>query len=139
MKRYTGGVLTGPLLAPILECDVELPIEEVTDGFYRWLLRCSPFGNSNPEPVFVSRGVRLSGEPRIIKEKHICLQLERPGGGSVSALGWSRAIDWRARCLELSLGLGSAIDIAYRLRRNEHPQFGGVELEICDLRTSPVR
>jgi single-stranded-DNA-specific exonuclease len=32
------------------------------------------------------------------------------------------------------LDQGSRIDLAYRLRMNEHPEFGGLELEIVDLR-----
>lgn len=133
MRRHAGTVLTQPLLAPRLDCDLELPLEEITNDFYDWLMRCSPFGNSNPEPIFVSRGALLASAPRIIKEKHICLQLEHRGGSSLSALGWTRTTDWSSRCAELGLGKGSKIDVAYRVRKNDHPQFGGVELELCDI------
>jgi len=30
----------------------------------------------------------------------------------------------------------SVIDLAYRLRENDHPEFGALELEIAALRTS---
>jgi single-stranded-DNA-specific exonuclease len=36
----------------------------------------------------------------------------------------------------LALDAGSRIDLAYRLRMNEHPDFGGLELEVVDLRIS---
>jgi single-stranded-DNA-specific exonuclease len=33
----------------------------------------------------------------------------------------------------MEIGEGSLIHLAYRLRENEHPEFGGIELEIADL------
>ena len=142
MQAYSTAFLIAPLLNHRLDCDLELSIAEVTETLYEWLERCAPFGNAHPEPIFISRGVKLCTAPRIIKDKHICLQLERPGAATISALGWSRTIDWRLRCTALSLDQGSRVDLAYKIRRNSNPQFGGVELELCDLqsapRTSPV-
>ncbi len=136
MQAYSTGFLTAPLLAQRLDCDLELPIAEVTDTFCEWLERCAPFGNAHPEPIFIVRGAVLCSVPRIIKDKHICLMLERPGAAPISALGWTRSIDWRQRCAELSLDQGSRIDIACKVRRNGNPQFSGVELELCDLERS---
>jgi single-stranded-DNA-specific exonuclease len=42
---------------------------------------------------------------------------------------------WAERVHALGLDEGSRIDPAYHLRMNEHPDFGGLELEIVDLRT----
>jgi single-stranded-DNA-specific exonuclease len=140
MQAYSAAFLTAPLLASRLDCDLELPIEEVNETFYGWLERCAPFGNAHPEPIFILRNAVLCAAPRIIKDKHICLTLERPGGAPISALGWTRSIDWRLRCTELSLDPGSRIDLACKLRKNSNPQFGGIELEICGLQlsSSPV-
>ena len=72
---------------------------------------------------------------RLIKEKHICLQLEKAGHTSrFSALGWSRGIDWPARCAEMVLDKGSIIDVAFRLKAKANPQFPGLELELVDIR-----
>jgi single-stranded-DNA-specific exonuclease len=139
MKSYAAPMLAAPLQVPRLVCDLELPLAEITESFYGWLQRCAPFGNANPEPIFTSRNVTLGAAPRIIKEKHICLQLERGQVPSISALGWSRTVDWPARCAELSLAQGSVIDLAYRVRKNAHAQFGGLELELCDIRLSQSR
>jgi single-stranded-DNA-specific exonuclease len=125
------------LQIPRLTCDLEIPIAGITGDLYSWLARFAPFGNANPEPVFASRGVKLCAAPRIIKERHICLQLEQPGTSGISALGWSRApsgsSDWPARCAELALAQRSVVDLAYRIRRNAHAQFGGIELELCEI------
>jgi single-stranded-DNA-specific exonuclease len=44
-------------------------------------------------------------------------------------VGW----DLAARAAALGLVKGSLIDIAYRIRENTHPDFGGLELEIAGI------
>ena len=101
----------------------------------RWLTQCEPFGIGNREPVFVTRSLTLTAPIRYIKEKHTCLQLEKAGEAlRFSALGWSRGIDWVARCTEMALDKGSVIDVAYRLKAKTNPQFPGLELELVDIR-----
>lgn len=137
MRSYSSSLLDGPLLAPPLECDIELGLNDLTPEFFDWLTRCGPFGIGNREPVFVTRGVRLSAEVRLIKEKHVCLQLCQDGSSArFSALGWSRGVDWPARCAEMGLRQGSVVDIAYRLKGSTNPQFPGLELELLDLNLS---
>jgi single-stranded-DNA-specific exonuclease len=53
-----------------------------------------------------------------------------PGtSGALRAVGWNLA----ARANELGLAQGSLIDLAYRIRENEHPEYGGVEAEIAGI------
>jgi single-stranded-DNA-specific exonuclease len=47
-------------------------------------------------------------------------------GGAVRAVGWNLA----ARVAALGLVQGSRIDLAYRIRENDHPEYGGLEVEI---------
>jgi single-stranded-DNA-specific exonuclease len=37
------------------------------------------------------------------------------------------------RAMELQLAQGSLIDLAYRIRENDHPDFGGLEVEIFGM------
>jgi single-stranded-DNA-specific exonuclease len=46
------------------------------------------------------------------------------------AVGW----DLAARVAALKLAQGSLIDVAYRIRENDHPQYGGLEVEIAAIR-----
>jgi single-stranded-DNA-specific exonuclease len=133
MRSYATPMLEGPLQLPRLVCDLEIKLADISEYLYSWLARCAPFGNSHAEPIFASRNVVLAAAPRIIKDKHVCLLLETPKGPSISALGWSRVIDWPMRCAELALAQGSLIDLAYRVKRNSSAQFGGIELELCEI------
>jgi single-stranded-DNA-specific exonuclease len=144
MKDYASTHLTPALLVPRLDYDAELSLAEITPEMMAWVARLEPFGIGNPEPVFLTRGVTLAAPIRIIQEKHIALQLmqsdpRQSNPPAIPALGWSRdAIGWPARCNRLALAKGSAIDVLYRLRHNTGPyassQFGGLELELGDLR-----
>jgi single-stranded-DNA-specific exonuclease len=116
--------------APVLRCHAVLPLDQITEALYGWLRRLEPLGNGNEEPIFVAYNVRLAAPVRAIKDRHVCLQLAQGArGASWSALGW----DWAARVQALGLEQGSVIHIAYKLRQNQHPEYGGLELEIADL------
>ena len=134
MRAHTDAALTTAVLNPAILCDGELTLAEITPGLWHWLERCGPFGNAHAEPIFLTRGVALASSVRIIKDKHICLELTDDGGTHpLNALGWSRSIDWPARCRELDLKQGSRLDIVYRLQENQHERFGGLQLELIDL------
>ena len=135
MRSYGLPLVSGSVEAPPLECDVEVSFGELTEELLGWLERCGPFGVGNREPVFVTHGVVLAAPVRLIKEKHICLELQMEGSPArLSALGWSRKVDWPVRCAEMGIGKDSRVDAAYRLRAKSNPQFPGLELELVDLR-----
>ena len=117
-------------LAQPLRCHAELPLSLVTPALHKWLRLLEPMGMGNEEPVFIARSLRLAAPPRYMKEKHVRLQLAAAANSaSISALGWH----WGERVCALGLQEGDQLDIAYKLRKNEHPEYGGLELEIVDL------
>ena len=122
----------------LLHIHAELPLDRITSVLTGWLRKLEPFGHGNPEPVFVARGVRLLAPPRIMKERHLRLELAQdsvqpqplPGAsGALRAVGWHLA----ARAAQLDLKQGNLIDLAYRIRENEHPEYGGLEVEIAGI------
>jgi len=120
----------------VLRIHAELPLDRITPVLAGWLRKLEPLGHGNPEPIFVARRVRLLAAPRIMKERHIRLELaqESPvlagGRTAIRAVGW----DLAERAAALGLTQGSLIDIAYRIRENDHPEFGGLEVEIAGIR-----
>jgi len=122
----------------ILRIHAELPLDRITSVMVGWLRKLEPFGHGNAEPVFVARRVRMLTSPRIMKERHVRLELAQdsvqprplPGSsGALRAVGWNLA----ARAAELRLTQGSLIDLAYRIRENQHPEYGGLEVEIAGI------
>ena len=124
--------LTEDHLGNPLECHSELPLHQATPELFSWLRRLEPFGMGNQEPLFVSRNVRVLAPPRIMEEKHLRLRVSQ--GVTFSAVGWNLAEEAAA----LNIGPDSLIDLAWRLRHNDHPDFGGLELEIAALRPAEL-
>jgi single-stranded-DNA-specific exonuclease len=126
----------------LLWIHAELPLDRITPVLGGWLRKLEPLGHGNPEPIFMARRARIASPPRVMKDRHIRLELTsesnapvRPSGQVrpselTRALGW----DWAGRCLDLQLCQGSMIDLAYRIRENDHPDFGGIEVEIAGIR-----
>lgn len=117
----------------LLHIHAELQLDRITPVLVGWLRKLEPLGHGNPEPVFVARNVRLLSPLRLMKERHIRLELSPAGATSapciVRAVGWGMAF----RAAELGLTQGSRIDVAYRIRENDHPEFGGIEIEIAGM------
>ena len=129
LARYAAAHTRDEDLLPMVHCDAELPLTAITPALSRTLPLLEPFGMGNPEPAFVAYDVELAAEPRTMKERHAKLQL-RQGHAAYAALAWR----WADRLAAMELHAGDAIDLVYRLRENEHPEFGGPELEVVDLR-----
>jgi single-stranded-DNA-specific exonuclease len=129
LQQHAATKLTVEILERKLDCSAELPLRQIDLPFYQALRLLEPYGMGNEEPVFVARNLVLAEPPQIMKEEHIRMRV-RDGEIVMKALGWR----WAERVRSLALDVGSRIDLAYRLRMNEHPDFGGLELEIVDLR-----
>jgi len=135
----------------LLRIHAELPLDRITPVLAGWLRKLEPLGHGNPEPLFLARNARLLKAPRIMKARHLALELVQDSAPSpaplpndsfaslpTSALPTSsiRAVGWNLaeRAMELRLEPGSRIDLAYRIRENDHPDFGGLEIEIMGMR-----
>ncbi len=139
LDAYARQHLTEADFVPILETDGELPLDEITPALWQEINRLIPFGMGNPEPVFVARAAKILTEPKIVKEKHLKLKLSRGGNGASSLSRAMDVIGWRMaeRLAQQRLTYGDSLDIAYRIERNTHPDFGGsLQLVLCDYEVS---
>lgn len=64
-------------LKPVLRIDAEVTFPELTLSLLDSYELLEPFGNSNPQPVFVSRNVRLTDAPRHLPGNHLRLCLRQ--------------------------------------------------------------
>ena len=120
-------------LVPVLRIDAELSGEALKLELANELSRLEPFGAGNPPPVFMTRGLRIVGEPRVLKERHLKMRVEGSDGRSHDAIWWSGAE-------ELTYGQtlrpGASIEMAYTLETNTWQ--GETRLQLCvqDVRKS---
>lgn len=134
LAEYTAVHLAERVPEHLLHIHAELPLDRITPVLAGWLERLEPTGHGNHEPVFLARRVQLMERPRIMKDKHIRLKLaDTEGAGTqIAALGWNMA----EFVLRLGLREGALLDAAYKVRVNDHPDYGGLEIQLSGLRLS---
>lgn len=117
-----------------IRCDARVAFSDLTPDFFNFLEAMEPFGQGNPEPLFLTCGLRLAAPIRFIKERHLRLTLEDESmGRRFGAMAWSRRVTWSERAEGERWTQGERFDVAYRLKRNWHPEFGGWEMEILTM------
>jgi single-stranded-DNA-specific exonuclease len=146
LRQYANEHLAAHQPERLLRIHAELPLDRITPVLVGFLRKLEPFGHGNPEPLFLARKARLLAAPRIMKDRHIRLELAQEpdqapaqssahdpilagSSSSMRAVGW----DLASRAVELALARGSLVDLAYRIRENDHPEFGGLEIEIAGI------
>ncbi len=130
LENYALVNLTEDQLGSPLTIHANLPLDRITPALFTWLRRMEPCGMGNEEPVFAAQNVRVASQPRFIKDKHVRLQLAQgPRAITFPAIGWH----WADRIRSINIKQDNIIHLAYKLRENDHPEFGGLELEICDI------
>jgi single-stranded-DNA-specific exonuclease len=67
------------LLIPSLHLDEQISLGEFDWDLLRWHDLLQPFGEANPQPLFLARNVESMASPKILKEKHLLLRLRQDG------------------------------------------------------------
>jgi single-stranded-DNA-specific exonuclease len=75
---------------PLLAIDAEVRLEEVDDVLLQFIERLEPFGEGNPQPVLVARGVEVVGAPAVVgrEQQHLRLTL-RQGTMILQGIGFA--------------------------------------------------
>ncbi len=113
-------------LQPHLRLDHELPLSEVSLDFLRWHEMLQPFGNSNPQPLFLARGIEPAAPSRVVNDKHLSLRL-RQGNDCRRAIFFEGATEpvppapW---------------DIAFRIRPDDYDGQRLVGIQVQAIRPS---
>ncbi len=94
-----------------VDVDAEIRFSDISKDLYQEIKLLEPCGIGNPQPRFSARGLKVLGDPRILKQKHLKLNVGQDGA-MFEALGWRMAE--RAK----GLGRGKAIDLTFRLEEN---------------------
>ena len=138
MDAYARQRLTPEDFIPELEYDAELSLEDINHDFWLALQKLEPYGVGNPTPTFVVRNAKLIQPARVMKEKHLKLRAI-PADPNANGGRFQRAHDvlgWRMaeRAAESPLLAGDVLDLAFTVDYNEHPDFGGVQLNLADFK-----
>jgi single-stranded-DNA-specific exonuclease len=111
-------------LEPQLRLDHELGLSDLNLDFLRWHEMLQPFGNANPQPLFLARDVVPAAPPRVIKDKHLSLQLRQR-----DARRRAMYFDGATRPLP-----PAPWDVAFRVRPDDYEGERLVQIQIEALR-----
>ena len=109
-RRVTRELLSDDYLQHCVRIDHELLFSDLNFDFLHWHETLQPFGNGNPQPLFLARGVELVAPPRVVNDKHCVLRL-RQGNYHQRAVFFDS--------VNVSLPR-SPWDIAFRIRADEY-------------------
>jgi single-stranded-DNA-specific exonuclease len=120
--------LTPADLVPELRADLEVELQDLTDGLEALLRHVEPCGIGNPSPVLIARAVRVAAPPKVVGKDGLRVLLHQ-GATEITALGWGMA----SRAAELSVG--STVDVAFRLERDEWNGESRLQARLADFRS----
>jgi single-stranded-DNA-specific exonuclease len=135
LVRQAEAALAGVELVPAIDIDAALPLSALRGREIRLISQMGPFGEGNPEPTFLSRGVEVL-ECRIVGSdgQHLRLKLRdaHDGGGRVT---------WPA----IAFGLGEAevregqrLDVVYSLAADRGGDLSRGAGQALELRVKDV-
>ena len=122
------GALERAVLRPRLDIDCQVSAQKMDLDTLDRINTLAPFGKSNPEPRFLSRGLMLSGT-RIVGADHLRATFAL-GGASVTGIGFHMAD--RAR----GLSQGQTLDVVYSLQENTWGGYSRLEFVLQDLQAA---
>jgi len=117
-------------LTRVLHVDMEIPIAAASVALWKRVRQLAPFGIGNPQPVFATRGVAVSGVRMIgATRKHLKFKVR----GKASD-GWTDAIAFNMADRYGMVTAGKPIDIAYTVDMNEWNGTRSLQYKIRDIR-----
>lgn len=116
---------------PILEIDARVSSATLGLEIVNELARFEPYGIGNRIPILMTSGLKIIGEPRVMKNKHLKLDLIDGAGKKFEAVWW----DGVERSIGRTLRPGTGIEVAYKAAANHWQGQTRLQLVVEDIRT----
>ena len=124
--------LEGIELVPVMEIDLELPLNAISSKFYNVLKQFAPFGPGNMAPLFMTRGLVDAGGSRVVGKNHLKLGVVHPEipGGPFSAIAFQQGEHFNLIDKQMPF------NICYHVEENEWNGAVNLQLNIKDIKFS---
>ncbi|MGQ3686382.1 MAG: single-stranded-DNA-specific exonuclease RecJ [Candidatus Loosdrechtia sp.] len=117
-------------LIPVLHIDAEVTLPMLSKALVSELARLSPYGESNPVPIFAAKNVKIVGQPRRIgsKGQHLSFYVKQEDVAiRAIAFGMGERIDRIKQN-------GRACSLAFTVKLNNWMDCDNLELEVKDIK-----
>jgi single-stranded-DNA-specific exonuclease RecJ len=131
-EEYVSSHIKKDQLAPTIEIDAQIELQEITPKFYRILKQFQPFGPENMSPVFLTKNVVDNGCGRIVgtTSEHLKLELiqEVEPFRVYPAIGFQLAQHFKF------INKGNPFDICYSIEENEFRGNTTLQIRLRDIK-----
>ena len=131
LKSIAEAQLSKEDLRPTMTADVEVPLSQLNFKLLEHLEYFEPTGYGNPDPVFVSRDVKVKASHTVGSEgRHLKLALDDERGTTFDAIGF--------RIGNLQANLPPRLDLMYTLEVNEYNGRTSLQLNLKDVKAANI-
>ncbi len=126
-------------LTPTIQAECELPAHLLTLDTFDMISQFAPFGQRNPEPVFVMKGAIIQAARTLGKEnQHVKLTLEfeidDDNKQTIEALGWNQAQELVvSSSMPINSLIGKNTEVAVSLEKNIWKSSARLQMHLISL------
>lgn len=111
-------------LAPKIDVEAEIDLSDINDELIENLEKFEPFGENNPKPKFLSRGLEITDKSMVgVNSQHVKFRF-----GSIWAIAFGKAENFK------NLKIGDMADAVYYLEFNEFNGRRSAQMKIVDMK-----
>ena len=130
LEKLAEKELQGLELAPKIEIDQEVELEQINWDLQEAVEKFEPFGEANQEPTFLARGLNVVGIECVGQDgKHLRLQVCHQSQMVKKAIAFNFG-DWSDK-----IKVGDKIDMVFKLEVNQWNGSRELQLKVIDLKT----
>jgi single-stranded-DNA-specific exonuclease len=127
LNRVAREQLTRADCTPLLRIDAEVRLQEIDDSLLQFIEQLEPFGEGNPQPMLLARGVEIAGAPTLVgrEQQHLRLTF-RQDGMHLRGIGFAMG----ERLTQAQTGM---VDIVFTPQRHVWQERAELQLVLRDL------
>jgi single-stranded-DNA-specific exonuclease len=127
-ENVVAKTITESSLVPEVEYDLELQLHEINDKMMNLIAQMAPFGPGNTVPIFKTTNVKAQNTARVLKDKHLKLQLSGNTRHTFDAIGFGLAEHFH------TVSNGNIFNACYCIEENNYNGRVSVQLRLRDIK-----
>lgn len=127
-EKYVAANITESSLTPEVEYDLELELSDINENMMKLVSQMAPFGPGNTIPIFKTDNVKAQNTARVLKDKHLKLQLSGNTRHIFDAIGFGLAEHYH------TVSNGNIFNACYSIEENNYNGRISVQLRLRDIK-----
>ncbi len=130
LNEYAESVIGEPVKEKIIEIDSKIFFEDINLITYNHIMKLSPFGSGNPNPIFCCKEMKVVEISTMTQGKHLKLKL------SNGEKTWISAKAWRKGYFSELIKVGDLVDVVFNIEIDTWMNKNSLSLNIIDIKLS---